>query len=162
TFAAANFHLLDGSTDYSIAPTLIGKFDLGPVKNTVLFGADYDRVAAADSAWSGFAGLIDLSQSQPSFPAYTDPVAVGPFASLAYYDRAHITNAGLMAQWQSTVFERLHLLAGVREAYVDNQLENFCNVVFCNSIPNNTISYDSHATKLLPRFGASYDLTREV
>jgi len=161
SFGALNFHLLDSSTDYSIAPNLIGKFQLGPIQNTVLFGADYDRVAASDSGWtSSFPGTyVDLSQAQPAFPAYIDPVTGG---MLTYADRAHITNAGLIAQWQSTLFERLHLLTGVRESYVGNQFDNFCTVISCSTVPNTTISYDSRAMKLLPRFGATYDLVRGV
>lgn len=157
SFAALNFHLLDGSTDYSIAPSLIGKFNLGSIQNTVLFGADYDRVVASDSAWDSFAALVDLSQPQPAFTAYRDPATSG---ALTYDDRAHITNAGLVAQWQSTLFERIHLLAGVREAYVDNQFDNFCNVVSCTLGAGN--SYDAHKTKPLPRLGVAYDLVRGI
>ena len=64
-----------------------------------------------------------------------------------------ITNAGLVAQVQSTVVNRLHLLAGVREAYVDNQLDN---------ISGPGPSYDARSTKPLPRLGAAFDLLQGV
>lgn len=159
SFLDLNSHLLEGSTDFSVAPNLIGKFNFGPIQNSILFGADFNRIAASDSGWTGGGIPVDLSQAHPIFPAYIDPVANG---ALSYADRLHISNAGLIAQWQSTLFERLHLLAGVREAYVDDQFDNFCTVVTCIFVTNNTISYDSRATKLLPRFGAAYDLMRGV
>jgi iron complex outermembrane receptor protein len=159
SFAAFNFHLFDGSTDYSITPNLIGKFSIGPIQSTVLFGADYDRIAANVSAWNccGIGTSVDLSQAQPSFPAYIDPVAGG---ALEFDDREHITNAGLIAQLQSTVFERLHLLAGVREAYVDNQFNNLCSLVSCTFGAGN--SYEGRKIKPLPRLGVDYDLMRGI
>jgi iron complex outermembrane receptor protein len=150
-WAVSDFHIHDNNSDFSIAPNLIGKFDAGQTQNTVLLGADYDRVHADVYGWDAVAGLVDLSNPNPVFPAYTDPSTGG---TLTVDFLEHITNAGLIAQWQSTIFDRLHVLAGAREAYVgiDNN----------NMAPGTGPSYDTTTTKLLPRFGAGYDLLHGV
>jgi iron complex outermembrane receptor protein len=151
TFTDFNFHLLDGNDDFSIAPNLIGKFNLGPTQNTLLLGADYDRVHATVFAWEGLAGLIDLSNPNPVFPAYSDPAITG-FSAEGFLE--HVTNSGAIVQWQSTIFDRLHISAGLREAYVDVQNTNF--------VAGTGPSYDSKETKLLPKIGAAYDLLHGV
>jgi iron complex outermembrane receptor protein len=149
SWAVSNFHVFDSNRDISVAPNLIGKFEAGPTQNTVLLGADYDRVHADVVGWDSFAGLVDLSNPDPVFPAYMDPAGSG--AVVANFDE-RIVNAGLIGQLQSTIFDRLHVTAGVREAYVDVKNTNF--------LPEP--SYDSQKTKPLPRFGAAYDLLHGV
>lgn len=149
SWAVSNSHVFDNNRDFSIAPNFVGKFQSGPIQNTLLLGADYDRVHADVVDWNSFSGLVDLSNPHPAFPTYQDPAGSG--AVIANFDE-RIVNAGLIAQLQSTIFDRLHFIAGVREAYVDVKNTNY--------LPEP--SYDLQAAKLLPRFGAAYDLLHGV
>lgn len=149
SWAANDFHVFDSSRDFSIAPNFVGKFETGPIENTILLGADYDHVHADVVSWDSFAGLVDLSNPNPTFPPYVDPAGSGTVT--ANFDE-RIVNAGLIGQLQSTIFNRLHITAGVRDAYVDVENTNY--------LPEP--SYNSQATKLLPRYGAAYDLLHGV
>src|SRR5947209_4566310 len=72
--------------------------------------ADDDAIADKTRVDVGFASLVDLAN--PAFPAYTLPTTPAVNADNTY------RNSGFTAQLQSDVWERLHLLAGVRLAHV--------------------------------------------
>jgi iron complex outermembrane recepter protein len=135
-------------SEVSVNPNLIGKFAIGDVKNVLLLGADYDRVANRVRFDAAFAGLVDLAN--PVFPAYALP-APGPFTSVLD-SRERYENSGLTAQLQSTIFDRLHLLAGVREAQV--HIQSADRVLGTN--------FDTTASKLVPRIGGVLDLVPGV
>lgn len=144
TFPFLSFHLPVDTREIASNANLIGKFAIGPTRNTVLFGADSDRVADKIRDDIGFAGLVDLAN--PVFPAYTTPTA-SAFNSNNLY-----VNSGLTAQWQSDVYERLHLLAGVRLA----------NVYIHGTDTVAGSDFITDAWKPLPRFGAVVDLVKGV
>ncbi len=145
-FSLLNFNYLVDATELSSNVNLIGKSTIGPIKNTLLLGADYDGVADSNRANGSFAGLVDLAI--PVFPAYGVP---GPGSSLFNANNKY-QNSGLTAQLQSTVWERLHLLAGLRMAHV--------RIQGADSVAQTDFVTD--AWKPLPRFGAVVDLMPSV
>ena len=144
TFPFLSFHLPVDTREIASNANVVAKFAIGPTRNTVLFGADSDHVADKIRDDVGFAGLVDFAN--PVFPAYTPPTA-SAFNSNNLY-----VNSGLTAQWQSDIYERLHLLAGVRLANV--YIHGTDTVAGSDFITN--------AWKPLPRFGAVVDLVKGV
>lgn len=135
--------------EISFSPNVVGTFSTGDVASTLLLGADYNRVADNLSIWSSLAGVTDFTQPFPIFPPFADPVGSG----LRAFDADNINvNAGLTAQLQTTLRDRLHVLAGVRWAYVD----------FHGSRPFSGDAYHVRNAKLLPRLGVAYDIVSGV
>jgi iron complex outermembrane receptor protein len=60
-------------------------------------------------------------------------------------------NAGASVQLQSTIFDRLHFLGALRVATVD--------IHFTENAVTPPTHYDASATRVLPRVGATYDVT---
>ena len=153
SFALLNWHLIDDARDFIAAPNLVAKFAAGPTSNTLLLGVDYDRTVAPVSTWGSFAGLADLSNPHPVFPPYSDPLGTGT----RFFNADNIyVNSGAIAQLQSTLSDRLHLLAGVRWAYIDVQNSNPTVAAFPGT------PYHAVNRKALPRVGAAFDLIRGV
>lgn len=144
TFPLLSFHLPVDTREIASNADLVAKFAAGPTRNTVLFGADGDHVADKIRDDLGFAGLVDFAN--PVFPAYTTPTA-SAFNSNNLY-----VNSGFTAQWQSDIYERLHLLAGMRLANV--YIQGIDTVAGSNFITD--------AWKPLPRLGAVVDLVTGV
>ncbi len=144
TFPFLSFHFPVDTREIASNANLVAKFAIGPTRNTVLFGADRDRVADKIRDDLGFAGLVDFAN--PVFPAYTTPT-VSAFNSNNLY-----VNSGATAQWQSDIYERLHLLAGVRLA----------NVYIHGTDTVAGSDFVTNAWKALPRFGAVVDLVKGV
>lgn len=140
TFAFADFRLPIDAREAASNVNLIGRAQIGPVKSTLLLGADSDYISYKARGDVGFAGLVDLAN--PVFPAYTPP------ATSAFNLDNVLINSGLTAQWQGDVYERLHLLAGVRLAHV--------YVHGTDTVP--ATDFISDAWKPLPRFGAVIDI----
>lgn len=160
SFALFNWHLIDDARDFTAAPSLVSKFAVGPTQNTLLLGVDYDRTVAPVTTWASFTGLTDLSNPHPIFPPYVDPAGIG-FKFFAA-DNVYI-DSGLVAQLQTTVFDRLHLLVGVRWAHIDVQGNS--QQAGGNIFAQPTISgspYDAVNQKALPRIGAAFDVSRGV
>lgn len=144
TFPLLSFHLPVDTREIASNANLVAKFAAGPTRNTVLFGADSDHVADKIRDDLGFAGLVDFAN--PVFPAYTTPTA-SAFNSNNLY-----VNSGFTAQWQSDIYKRLHLLAGMRLANV--YIHGIDTVAGSNFITD--------AWKPLPRLGAVVDLVTGV
>jgi iron complex outermembrane receptor protein len=148
-FAILNWHLIDDARDLTAAPALVAKFAAGPTAHTLLLGADVDRAVTRPTTWGTFAGLADLGNPHPVFPPYIDPAGTGT----RFFDADNVyVNAGATIQLQSTLFDRLNLLAGVRWAYTDVQNSN---------LPQGT-AYRSVNQKPLPRVGATFEVVRGV
>lgn len=150
TFLYVNDTLPIDSTEISANPNLVGKFSIGETKNTLLLGADYGRAVEKLRVDAGFAGFVDLAN--PTFPAYVAP-SPGPLTSVLN-SRDTIENSGLTAQLQSTVWDRVHLLGGVRFAHV--------RLHSTDNIPTRSTDFLTDASKPLPRIGAVVDLMRGV
>ena len=140
SFSLLNFNYLIDATELSSNVNLVGKSTIGPIKNTLLFGADFDSVADHDRAFASFAGLVDLAN--PAFPSYSAPNAALFNANNKYQ------NSGLTAQLQSTVWDRLHVLAGMRLAHV--YIHGTDAVAATDFVTD--------AWKPLPRVGAVFDV----
>jgi iron complex outermembrane receptor protein len=142
TFSLLNFHFPVDVRQLTSNVNLVAKSALGPTTNVLLLGADFDSVADKEKASVGFAGSVDLVH--PVFPVFAMP---GPGTSL-FNSNNKYQNSGVTAQLQSTFWNRLHLLAGVRMAYV--------RIHASDSIAQTDVVTD--AWKPLPRFGAVFDL----
>lgn len=131
--------------EISANANLTARFSVGEARNTFLLGADYNRVADSVTIWSSVAGLTNFANAFPTFPKYLDPIGLGTVMLDA--DNINV-NGGVTAQLQTTIWDRLHLLSGVRLAYVD----------FLGSQPFSGDQYHSAEVKVLPRFGVAFDL----
>jgi iron complex outermembrane receptor protein len=144
TFSYVNGYFPIDVTEVSVNPNLVGKFAVGDTKNVLLIGADYDRVMTRVSFDAAFAGLVDLAN--PAFPPYVPPTP-GPLTSVLD-TRERLANSGLTVQLQSTIWERLHLLVGARDAYI--HIQSADRVLNTN--------FDTSASRVLPRVGGVLDL----
>jgi iron complex outermembrane receptor protein len=140
-FQMFNFNYLVDVRELSSNVNLVAKSSFGPVRNVLLLGADYNGVTDHNRAFrSSVPGFANLAN--PAFPPYTVPDTPMFNASNTYQ------NSGLTAQLQSTLWERLHLLAGVRAAHV--------RVHATDSVAQTDFITDEW--KPLPRLGAVFDL----
>jgi len=140
TFAMLNGNFNVDARELASDANLIARTTHGPVKNTFLLGADFDEVKDNSRFDGAFAGLVDAAN--PVFPSYTMPGT--PLFTL----KGTYQNSGMTAQWQSSIWDRLHLLAGVRLAHVrTHSIDDAART-----------DYVTDAWKPLPRVGAVFDL----
>ena len=165
TWFLQNLELFQRQEEFTINPTVKAKFDAGPTQNVLLFGADYTKVKDKGFMTGDYLGnfcflatfdpalcppkTVDLQAPFYTTP-FTRPSSSSPeFAKFFDYRNDYVTK-GAFAQVQSTVFERLHLLAGARLASIDIKYDEYA------------ITPPAHIrtekTKLLPRAGAVLDL----
>ena len=140
TFAYLNGNFPLDTHEVASNVNFVAKGAVGATKNVLLLGADYDRVADKVRFDAAFAGLVDLTN--PVFPAYSVPTTSAFNSSNSYQ------NSGLTAQLQSTAWERLHVLAGLRLAHVE--------IHGTDTIAQSDFVTD--AWKPLPRLGAVVDM----
>jgi iron complex outermembrane recepter protein len=140
TFLYLNDYLPLDTREVASNVNFIAKGALGPTRNTLLLGADDDVVADKVSANFGVAGLVDLAN--PVFPPFTMPNTSQINSDNTY------RNSGFTAQLQSDVWDRLHLLAGLRLAHV--RMHDMDAVAQTNFVTD--------AWKPIPRAGAVFDL----
>ena len=144
TFLYFDSHFTMDVREVASNVNFVAKSVVGVTQNTLLLGADYDGVALETRFDEAFAGLVDLAN--PAFPAYALPT------TSAFDNDNRQQNSGLTAQLQSTIGERLHILAGVRLAHV--QIHSQDAVAQTDFVAD--------AWKPVPRAGAVYDLARGV
>ncbi|MCG8492508.1 MAG: TonB-dependent siderophore receptor [Sneathiellales bacterium] len=148
TWSLVNAQLFQEQIERSVQVNADAKFGEGNFKGKFLVGADYswlsDEGFIDTNLGGGGSGVVDLTD--PSFPAYTDP---GPGINNQFVDNV---TYGLHTQVQATVYERLHLLAGARIATV--------GIDFSNT--STGVSSDTEETRVLPRIGATFDVTDRV
>ncbi|CCE02194.1 TonB-dependent siderophore receptor [Bradyrhizobium sp. STM 3809] len=156
TWALQNIELLQKQREISVNPNLEARFRLGPTNNVWLAGADYSRITDRGHMNADVGVLpVDLLNN-PVFPTpYTDPTAASP-TFFSYTDINSVyTTKGLYTQLQSTIYDRLHILAGVRLASINiDYVENY---PFSLGVFSPT-QFGSDTTRALPRFGAVLDL----
>lgn len=143
TWALANGELFQEQEELTLTASATGEFQTGSVKHILKFGADYSKLE--DKGFLDAATLpafVDLTA--PAFFPYQDP---GPGVNNSFVDNE---TYGLYAQLQSSFDNRLHLLGSLRLAHVEIDFRNA------------TGSSKTSETRLLPRFGAVFDLTEEV
>jgi iron complex outermembrane receptor protein len=183
-----NTQLYQEQTEKTVLANATAKFDLGATKNTVLLGADYSKFkdkgfidldAAFDgdalkvlalgdcptAAFIGFPCSTPVDLTDPSFTPYSKPGAG--------VNNNFVTNTtyGAYAQWQSTIADRMHVLASLRQAHVEIDFsgpELDSAATFVNLLGSNFTSVYQQAkantekNKLLPRLGAVVDVTDNI
>jgi iron complex outermembrane receptor protein len=142
TFIYLNNSLLLDTREIASNVNFIAKGALGPTRNVLLLGADDDAVADKLGVGLGFDRPMLIDLANPAFPAFVMPPTNTVNADNTY------RNSGFTAQLQSDVWERLHLLAGLRLAHV--HMHGADMVAQTNFV--------SDAWKPLPRAGAVLDL----
>lgn len=147
TWAVVNGELYQRQQEVSVQGHLQAKFNVAGIDNLLLFGGDCGELrdqGYIDVA-SRIAGLVDLAN--PSFNS--DYQAPGPGRSNQFTVN---TTYGGYWQLQSHIHRRLHTLLSLRLGGVEIDFDNTLNQV----------SSKAARLKLLPRIGASYDLTEDV
>jgi len=144
TFAYLDAYFPVDVREVSSNLNFVARSAVGATQNTMLLGADYDAVALKIRTADAFAGLVDLAN--PVFPAFVLPT------TSAFNDNNLDQNSGLTAQLQSTIGERLHILAGLRLAHVQMHSQDIIAQT----------NFVTDAWKPVPRAGAAYDLARGV
>lgn len=193
TWALANSELAQEQEEFIVNPNLMARFNLGPARNTLLFGGDYSRIKdrshfGADylgnacaaffgtTTFFGFplcavngASLVDLQNPTFNIP-YSDPAGqyfdttspaaapppfgFGPIAQVLTFSdaRSTYTTKGLYGQVQTSLFETVHLIGGVRLANLE--IDYFEGAIG----PPAQQRFLTDETKVLPRAGAVIDL----
>jgi iron complex outermembrane receptor protein len=156
TWSLLNVDLAQKQQEFTVNPNLEARFRLGPTNNVWLTGADYSRVTDRGHMNTDL-GVppVDLLNN-PVFPTpYTDPNPASPtFFPFFDFNSVYVTK-GAYTQLQSTIYDRIHILAGVRLASINiDYIENF---PFSTGVYSPT-PFGSDKTKALPRLGAVVDL----
>jgi iron complex outermembrane receptor protein len=141
TWALVNTRLYQEQEELSFLGNATAKFDLGPTRNTVLIGGDHSEFKDKGFMDMDMMGAYFADLRDPSFPgAYAEP---GPGQINSRVDN---TTYGGYLQWQSTLFDRVHLLGGVRVGTVeiDYQRSGTANL--------------TDKTEWLPRIGGVIDI----
>lgn len=131
--------------EYSFSTSVEGHLTTGAVEHTLLFGLDYARIEDYSLMYMDYVGSNDL-ENPGAWPAWTMPSTLAMGEGNGLYK-----TAGAFAQIQSTLGD-LHLLGGVRLAYL--------STVYDSEGYNRKDTLSE--TRVLPRFGAVYDLTDAV
>lgn len=154
TWAMANVQLKQAQEEFTINPNLQARFETGAVRNTVLVGADYSRVTDKGFMFADI-GVPPADLSVGSFPSpYTDPDPSSPTFSPFFVPSNVYTTKGVYGQWQGTIYDRVHLLAGARLANIDIEYVENLNALF-GGLPQKTVTDE---TKVLPRAGVVVDV----
>jgi iron complex outermembrane receptor protein len=144
--------------EFTINPNLQARFHWGPTQNVWLTGADYSRVTDSSHMLtdSGVVPAVDLL-NDPVFPTpYRTPNPASPTYYPYFQSNSTYLTEGVYTQLQSTLFDRIHLLGGLRLGRIDiDYLENYPGFAGGAYLPT---TFVSDTTKLLPRVGAVVDL----
>jgi len=143
TWLLYNTELSQKQDELSFLGNATAKFNAGPTKNTVLIGADHSDLDDRGFMDFGPSGSVNLTA--PSFPvSYSQPGAG--------VDNMFVKNTtyGGYTQLQSTLYNRLHLLASVRVGHVGIDYHTSQGVIS-----------NGEKTRFLPRAGGVFDLTDE-
>lgn len=153
TWTYANTRLYQEQEEHSVLGNVMAKFDWGNTKNTFLMGADYSEFK--DDGFMN-ADLLSLSAVDLANPVFTTPYANPDPDSLftLTFSDAKVTNRtyGAYVQLQSSIAERIHLLAGLRQAHVEVEYEELAMAT----------KVKTDEDKLLPRVGAVFDLNKSL
>ena len=143
-----NAELYQEQKEFSVNPSLMAKFAYGPTRNTLVLGGDYSRISENAFMAANFMNIWAVNLMTPVFHSYVAPPVADRMSDVAnVYE-----TSGAYAQLQSTIYDRLHLLGGVR-------LSNITIDSYDNLAHKDTTTDD---TKVLPRGGAVSDLTKHV
>lgn len=150
TWSLANVEVTQEQEEFSINPNIQAKFQAGPTKNVLLIGADYSRSTDSGHMFADF-GVFPVDLLNPAYPTpYTDPDPASPFF-LPFFDFSNIYKTkGVYTQLQTTLYDRVHLMGGLRWASIDVEYEENALIV--------PTTFTMQEEKVLPRAGAVVDL----
>lgn len=166
TWFIQNLELFQKQEEFTINPSLQAKFAAGPTNNIFLIGADYTRIRDKGFMTGDYLGnmcylatfdpilcppkTVDLSAPYFGTPyVRPSPAAGAEFAKFFDYQNRYVTS-GAFTQIQSTVYDRVHLLAGMRLANID--IDYFEKALTPAQL------FETKSTRWLPRVGAVVDL----
>lgn len=149
TWSLYNTELFQQQQEVSFAANVLLKSTLGVIENKMLFGVDYSQFK--DEGFIDF-GVIPIGAVDLSNPEFIKPYST-PGDRVNNILVKNVTYGGYL-QLQSTAFNKLHLLAGVRLGHVSIDYKN-------NALGFEAIAH-TKKTKILPRLGATYDLTDDL
>lgn len=156
TWSLLNDDMFQQQEEFTINPNLRARFSSGDVKNTLLFGADYSRVTDKGYMYSDF-GVMPVDLTDPIFiTPYTRPDPLSPTYYPWFDFSGRYTTKGAYAQLQSSIWDRLHLLAGARLANLSVSYFEKVPYGLAGLAPPETFTVDK--TKVLPRAGVVFDL----
>mgnify|MGYP000314735211 CR=1 FL=1 len=147
TWALFNTELYQEQQELSFVANVIANFKVGPTENTILLGADYSEFKDEGFIESASAETVDLGKISFNSP-YSKPGA--GINNIFVVNKTY----GGYVQLQTALYDRLHILTGLRIGSVDIAYNN-------ESFGFEAVSQTSK-TMFLPRIGASYDLTNNI
>jgi len=164
TWGLMNIELFQEQQEFTINPSLQAKFDYGGSQNILLVGGDYTRVTDRGFMAGDMLGANCYFFGGPCLPTLvdlTDPSFTTPFtrpspltSGLEYapffdFENIYVTK-GLYTQLQSTLYDKVHVMGGVRLANID--------IEYIEKATGAPTKYTTDATKLLPRAGIVVDV----
>jgi iron complex outermembrane receptor protein len=144
TFSVYNLVIRERLNEVSLNSNLVGRFQTGPAQHRLLFGVDYNRVVERGGMWGDFVGT-PVNFLNPVFPTYPE---AGPFYGAYIVANNAYRTMGATAQLQTSIWDRLHLLAGVRIA----------NLQINDNDAAILKTHESSNTRVLPRVGAAFEV----
>lgn len=154
TWGLANVTLTQAQREKSVVLNTTAKFDFGATKNTVLLGVDYSELKDKGVMTSdAFTSTSTVDLLNPDFSTPYSKVPKSPFTT---FNDSVSTNTtyGAYAQLQTTIHDRVHVLAGLRQAHIGNEY---------SELRTGTLDVTkTEKNKLLPRLGAVVDITKEI
>ncbi|QCK88050.1 TonB-dependent siderophore receptor [Phreatobacter aquaticus] len=144
TFDVYNLVVRERLNEVSLNSNLVGRFQTGPAQHRLLFGVDYNRVTERGGMWGDFVGT-GVNYLNPVFPTYTES---GPFWGTYIAANNAYRTMGATVQVQTSIWNRLHLLAGVRVA----------NLQINDNDAAIAKTHESSNTRVLPRVGAALEV----
>ncbi|MCC5608958.1 TonB-dependent siderophore receptor [Nostoc sp. CHAB 5834] len=140
------------SDDYSLQTNVVGKFNTGSVKHTLLFGLDLNRTNSNSFSKADFFNSAPLDIFNPVYRNF-------PRTSLndVLIDRESKTNRlGIYVQDEIAFSDSLKLLAGLRYETVDQKINNQPSLFY----PNGDTSQSNEAWT--PRVGIVYQPIKKL
>lgn len=143
-FGVFDGRLFQEQEEYSAVANATADFSTGPIDHTLLLGADFSRYDDSGYINIGPVGGDLITTVDLASPRFPEPfVAPGPDVKDNFVTN---TVAGGYLQIQSTFFDRVHALVGVRAGYVEIDFES----------PGDRNRTES--VRAIPRAGAVVDL----
>lgn len=156
TWSFLNVAMFQEQEEFTINPNVKARFSIGDTKNTVLVGADYSRVTDSGFMTSDF-GVMPVDLTNPIFlTPFTMPDPLSPTYFPWYDFDGTYTTKGAYVQLQSSISDRVHLLAGARLANLSVNYFEEVPYGMGGLVPPETFTVDK--TKILPRAGIVVDL----
>lgn len=143
------------SSTYEVQTNFVGEFATGSIEHTVLLGVDYNHREQVGNNGRGLGTTFTQNIFNPVYGTVPQP----DFSSEpVFFDGDVFIDAiGLYAQDQITLFDNLHLLAGLRYEIVDQRNVNRPSLFVANA-SDETQSDDA----LVPRLGIVYQPVEPV